>query len=79
MVDDPAIDAIWLTGPNHARIENVEEIVAAVESGRGTLKGGRHIRNPKNTPMANLLLSMLDTMGIPSESFGDSTGRLTNI
>ena len=25
----PAIDAIWLTGPNHARIENVEEIVDA--------------------------------------------------
>ena len=39
MVADPAIDAIWLCGPNHARIENVEEIVAAVKSGKGTLKG----------------------------------------
>jgi predicted dehydrogenase len=39
MVADPAIDAIWLTGPNHARIENVEEIVRAVESGKGTLAG----------------------------------------
>src|SRR5512134_4038153 len=39
MVADPAIDAIWLCGPNHARIENVEEIVRAVESGKGTLKG----------------------------------------
>ena len=39
MVDDPDIDAIWLTGPNHARIENVEEIVHAVESGRGALLG----------------------------------------
>ncbi len=39
MVADPAIDAIWLTGPNHARIENVEEIVDAVERGRGTLRG----------------------------------------
>jgi predicted dehydrogenase len=39
MVADPAIDAIWLTGPNHARIENVEEIVHAIESGKGTLKG----------------------------------------
>ena len=35
----PAIDAIWLSGPNHARIENVEEIVAAIETGKGTLKG----------------------------------------
>ncbi|MBA2246426.1 MAG: Gfo/Idh/MocA family oxidoreductase, partial [Gemmatimonadetes bacterium] len=38
MVADPAIDAIWLTGPNHARVENVEEIVHAIESGQGTLK-----------------------------------------
>ena len=39
MVADPSIDAIWLTGPNHARIENVEEIVDAIESGRGALRG----------------------------------------
>jgi predicted dehydrogenase len=39
MVADPAIDAIWLAGPNHARIENVEEIVDAIERGVGTLKG----------------------------------------
>ena len=39
MVADPAIDAIWLNGPNHARIENVEEIVDAVQRGRGTLRG----------------------------------------
>ena len=39
MVADPAIDAIWLSGPNHARIENVEEIVHAMERGTGTLKG----------------------------------------
>ena len=39
MVADPEIDAIWITGPNHARIENVEEIVQAVESGKGTLEG----------------------------------------
>jgi predicted dehydrogenase len=39
LVADPAIDAIWLTGPNQARIENVQEIVHAIESGRGTLKG----------------------------------------
>ena len=39
MVADPAIHAIWLCGPNHARIENMEEIVDAVESGRGSLLG----------------------------------------
>ena len=38
MVADPDIDAIWLCGPNHARIENVEEIVRAVRKG-ATLRG----------------------------------------
>ena len=39
LVADPAIDALWLTGPNHSRVANVEEIVHALESGRGTLRG----------------------------------------
>ena len=36
---DPEVDAIWLCGPNHARVENVEEIVDTIARGRGTLKG----------------------------------------
>lgn len=39
MVADPAIDAIWLTGPNQARIENVQEICDAIVRGKGELKG----------------------------------------
>jgi predicted dehydrogenase len=39
IVADPAVDAIWLTGPNHARVENMQEIVHALESGKGSLKG----------------------------------------
>jgi predicted dehydrogenase len=39
MVADPAIDALWLCGPNHRRIENLEEIVAALKSGKGSLVG----------------------------------------
>ncbi|MFL5383693.1 MAG: Gfo/Idh/MocA family protein [Longimicrobiaceae bacterium] len=38
MVADPAIDAVWLCGPNHARIENVEEVVHALSRG-AALKG----------------------------------------
>ncbi|HET7553985.1 MAG TPA: Gfo/Idh/MocA family oxidoreductase [Gemmatimonadaceae bacterium] len=39
MVADPAIHAIWICGPNHKRIENMEEIVEAIDSGRGSLVG----------------------------------------
>jgi hypothetical protein len=43
----------------------------------GALQGNRHIVTPKQTPMANLLLGMLDKLGVKRESFGDSTGVLT--
>lgn len=39
LVADPAIDAVWLTGPNYARIENVEALVDALQRGRGSLSG----------------------------------------
>jgi predicted dehydrogenase len=39
MVADPAINALWLCGPNQARISNIEEIVNAIKSGAGTLRG----------------------------------------
>jgi hypothetical protein len=43
----------------------------------GALKGGRHIRNAKDTTMSNLLLALLDKLGTPAERFGDSTGMLS--
>src|SRR5690606_16275899 len=39
MVLDPAIDAIWICGPNHRRIENLEEIVGALKCGKEELVG----------------------------------------
>lgn len=47
--------------------------------GGGTLTPGRHIRYPNETPMSNLLVSMLDRMGAPVDSFGDSTGALRGL
>ena len=39
MVADPAIHALWLCGPNHTRLDNLQEIVGALEGGRGELLG----------------------------------------
>jgi hypothetical protein len=47
--------------------------------GNGTIKTGRHIKLSRETPMANLYLAMLDRMGAPLDSFGDSTGKLTGL
>jgi len=47
-------------------------IIAGGASGR--LEGNRHIVTPNKTPLSNLLLSMINLVGIEQESFGDSTG-----
>jgi predicted dehydrogenase len=39
MVAAPEIDCIWLCGPNHTRLDNMERIVLAIESGKGKLVG----------------------------------------
>ena len=42
----------------------------------GQLNGGRHMTYAPHTPMSNLLLTMLDKLGIQSDKHGDSTGKL---
>src|SRR5688572_28270077 len=42
----------------------------------GRIDAGRHIATPKGTPLCNLYVSMLERMGTPTTSFGDSTGAL---
>jgi hypothetical protein len=44
--------------------------------GAGQLRGGRHIKYPLDTPLANLHLTLLDKMGVPIERLGDSTGKI---
>jgi hypothetical protein len=48
-----------------------------IGGGRAALNGGRHVKYPDNTPMANLLLTLLDKAGVPTpERIGDSTEHL---
>jgi hypothetical protein len=62
-----------LSNPNeHAHTD----LPLMLVGGAGGLNGGRHLRYPKGTPMMNLLLAMLDRVGVPLDKYGDSTGRL---
>ncbi len=53
---------------------NVPVILAGKAGNK--IKSGRHIKTGKKTPLCNLYVSMLDRMGTPVESFGDSTGAV---
>jgi len=54
-----------------------EDLPVAVVGGRRIVGGGRHLVAAKETPMTNLYLTLLDQLGVPAESLGDSTGRLS--
>ena len=47
--------------------------------GAGTLKGGRHLKYPENTTMSNLLLTVLNKVGVPAEKVGDSISGLADV
>ncbi|MEP7245081.1 MAG: DUF1552 domain-containing protein [Gammaproteobacteria bacterium] len=45
----------------------------------GKVKGNQHLRYPDHTPLANVLLTMLDRAGVPAEALGDSNKKLVEI
>jgi Protein of unknown function (DUF1552) len=47
--------------------------------GAGTIKGGRHLVYPEDTPLTNLHVTLLDKMGVPAEKLGDSTGHFKEL
>jgi hypothetical protein len=47
--------------------------------GAGHLKGGNHLRFPKDTPLANLHVTLLDKLGVRVEKLGDSAGELSQL
>ena len=47
-----------------------------VGGGAGTLKGGRHLAYTDKPTMANLLVTLMDKLGVPVERIGGSTGKL---
>jgi len=61
---------------NSDQHSHIDLPLVLVGGGAGTVKGGRHLRFPKDTPMSNLHVSLLQKVGVRAESFGDSTGRV---
>lgn len=53
--------------------------IVLMGEGGGSIKPGRHLEYPKNTPLTNLYLSLLDRMGAKVNSLGDSTEPLSGL
>lgn len=68
MIASPGIDAIWLCGPNHKRIENLEAIVKAIKSGKSG-KGkltGIAVEKPlaRNAAEAKRVIELIEESGL---------------
>ena len=61
-------------GHNHHNLPTL-----LVGGGAGLVTGGRHLRYPSGTPVTNLFLTVLDKLGVPVETLGDSTGQVEHL
>jgi hypothetical protein len=66
-----------ISDPDRHNHDDLPILIAG--KGGGTMKTGRHLKYKNGTPMTNLFLSMLDRVGVPAETIGDSTGRLNTL
>ena len=52
---------------------------AVIGGGNGRIKGNQHIVTPDHTPLANLLLTLMNRAEVPVKSVGDSTGEISEV
>ena len=63
--------------PNVHDHRNLPILVAG--GAAGGMRGGRHLRMPEQTPLANLHLTLLDKVGVRLDAFGDSQGEIPEL
>ncbi len=71
---------VYGSGNSDGNAHNHDDLpILLAGRGCGTIKTGRHLRYPKETPLNNLWLAMLDRMDVKIAALGDSTGTLTGL
>lgn len=67
---------VYGSGMGDGDVHSQWNIPVALIGGAGGVKGGRHIEYKQGTPMCNLHVTMLNKLGLPTETFAKSTGEL---
>jgi Protein of unknown function (DUF1552) len=71
---------VYGSGIGDGNRHNHDELpILVAGKGGGSIKTGRHLRYTKETPLMNLHLSLLERIGAPVPSLGDSTGPLKDL
>jgi len=73
--------SLFLYGSNmsNSNAHNHYPLPTSIVGGWKAVKGGQHLTLPEHTPLANVLLTMLDRAGIPQEKIGNSTGKVAEV
>ena len=69
-----ARSSLWAFGSNISSIYYLTNCPTILTGGGANLKLGQHLVLPKDTPLCNVWLTMLQGMGINAERHGDSSG-----
>jgi hypothetical protein len=67
---------VYGSGISDGNKHNHDDLPVLLAGGKRMFNTGRHVKLSESTPVANLYLSMLDAMNVPTEQLGDSQGRL---
>jgi hypothetical protein len=69
---------LYGSGMSNSNQHDHEPLPTVVAGGAsGALAGGRHVRAGARTPFSNLLVALLEKLGVEAETFGDSTGAVS--
>jgi hypothetical protein len=73
--------SILMFGSNmsDSNLHNHDPLPTALVGGWNKLKGGQHVKYAPKTPLANVLLTILDRSGVPVEKIGDSTTKFAEV
>ncbi|PZN34836.1 MAG: hypothetical protein DIU71_01560 [Proteobacteria bacterium] len=74
--------SIILFGSNmsNSDLHNNDPLPSAILGrGYGRIKGNQHLHYPQDTPLANLMVTLLDRAGVTVESFADATGPFAEV
>ena len=71
---------LYGTGISDSNTHFHDDLPIALVGGKATgIQGGRYVRYADDTPLANLYMTILDKLGVPVDSFGDSNGHLERL
>lgn len=67
------------SGLGNPDVHDHSNLPIVVAGGGSMIKGGRHIKYAEATPLTNLHATLLDKVGVPTERFADSTGKVSEM